>query len=69
MSFIDILCRAVIFDWVCQLFRPEEERFIDYHETSDYSDSFDFQTRIDELEQEIRESERRLAEYQRIIDE
>ncbi len=70
MSFWNFLGEFAVFNMICNLFsgKPKSHYVSPYQPQQDYTPNTELEARIEELEQEIKESEKRLAEYQRIID-
>lgn len=67
MSFWNLLCEAILLDKICRWIFPKKKvSSQSYQPHYDHATQCGYAARIEELEQEIKESQKRLAEYQKL---
>ncbi len=67
MSFWNLLCEAILIDRICSWIFPKKKVSSQFYQPPyDHAAQWRYAARIEELEQEIKESQKRLAEYQKL---
>lgn len=67
MSFWNLLCEAILLDRICSWIFPKKKVSSQFYQPPyDHAAQWRYAARIEELEQEIKESQKRLAEYQKL---